>query len=68
MGALPKILSWLVQPSDSLPLALWDAGSIAAATGGRASSAFQAAGVEIDSRDVVEGDLFFALKGRSVEA
>jgi UDP-N-acetylmuramoyl-tripeptide--D-alanyl-D-alanine ligase len=65
MGALPKILSWLVQPSDSLPLALWDAGSIAAATGGRASSSFQAAGVEIDSRDVVEGDLFFALKGES---
>ena len=65
MGALPKILSWLVQPSDSLPLALWDAGAIAAATGGRASSAFQAAGVEIDSRDVVEGDLFFALKGES---
>src|SRR3569833_3804948 len=65
MGALPKILSWLVQPSDSLPLALWDAGPIAAATGGRASSACQAAGVEIDSRDVVEGDLFFALKGES---
>ncbi|HEX7709433.1 MAG TPA: UDP-N-acetylmuramoyl-tripeptide--D-alanyl-D-alanine ligase [Sphingomonadaceae bacterium] len=65
MGALPKILSWLVQPSDELPLALWDAAAVAAATGGRASCAFQAAGVEIDSRDVVEGDLFFALKGET---
>jgi UDP-N-acetylmuramoyl-tripeptide--D-alanyl-D-alanine ligase len=67
MGALPKILSWLVQPSDSLPLALWDSAAIAAATGGKASRAFQAAGVEVDSRDVVEGDLFFALKGESTD-
>ena len=63
MGALPKILSWLVQPADSLPLALWDAAAIAKVTGGKASGPFQVAGVEIDSRDVVEGDLFFALKG-----
>ena len=63
MGALPKILSWLVQPADSLPLALWDAAAIAEATGGKASGPFQVAGVEIDSRDVAEGDLFFALKG-----
>jgi UDP-N-acetylmuramoyl-tripeptide--D-alanyl-D-alanine ligase len=67
MGALPKILSWLVQPSDLLPLALWDAASVATAIGGKASGAFQIAGIEIDSRDVVEGDLFFALKGESTD-
>jgi len=65
MVALPKLLSWLVQPSDTLPLALWDATAIAAATGGRANTDFEVAGVEIDSRDVMEGDLFFALKGET---
>jgi UDP-N-acetylmuramoyl-tripeptide--D-alanyl-D-alanine ligase len=35
--------------------------------GGTASGDFQIAGVEIDSRDVAEGDLFFALKGESMD-
>ncbi len=48
-------------------VALWNADEIAAATGGRASGAFQAAGVEIDSRDVRPGDLFVALKGESTD-
>ncbi len=60
-------LSWRLQLTDTLPLALWDADSIAAATGGRASAHFQVSGVEIDSRDVTEGDLFFALKGESMD-
>ncbi|WEK48033.1 MAG: UDP-N-acetylmuramoyl-tripeptide--D-alanyl-D-alanine ligase [Candidatus Andeanibacterium colombiense] len=63
MASLP--LTWLPQTSDALPLALWDAVSIAVATGGKPSGQFQVSGVEIDSRDVVEGDLFFALKGES---
>jgi len=48
-------------------LALWSAAEIADATGGTASAEFQAAGVEIDSRDVVSGDLFFALRGESTD-
>jgi UDP-N-acetylmuramoyl-tripeptide--D-alanyl-D-alanine ligase len=50
-----------------LGLALWDDASVASATGGFASAAFRCAGVEIDSRDVRSGDLFFALKGESTD-
>jgi len=67
MASLPVPFEWLVQPSDDLPFALWDAPSVAAATGGKPSGDFQASGVEIDSRDVMEGDLFFALKGESMD-
>ncbi|MEQ8772433.1 MAG: UDP-N-acetylmuramoyl-tripeptide--D-alanyl-D-alanine ligase [Erythrobacter sp.] len=59
--------SWPVAPRDALPLALWDAASIAAATGGAASHAFQASGIERDSRDVRPGDVFVALKGESMD-
>ncbi|OJW73890.1 MAG: UDP-N-acetylmuramoylalanyl-D-glutamyl-2, 6-diaminopimelate--D-alanyl-D-alanine ligase [Sphingomonadales bacterium 63-6] len=62
---LPLPIAWLPQSSDALPLALWDAVTIAMATGGRPSGQFQVSGVEIDSRDVVPGDLFFALKGET---
>ncbi len=67
MNALVKILEWPVEADDVLPLALWNAASIAAATGGTASCDFQVSGVEIDSRDVIEGDLFFALKGDAMD-
>ena len=43
--------AWPATPRDALPLALWNAETIAAATGGRASGAFEIANVEIDSRD-----------------
>lgn len=59
--------SWPVNPRDALPLALWDAAGIEAATGGRASHAFQASGVEMDSRDVRPGDVFIALKGEAMD-
>ena len=67
MSAALKILEWPVSADDVLPLALWDAARIAAATGGTASAEFQVSGVEIDSRDVMPGDLFFALKGESTD-
>ncbi|MGH6785963.1 MAG: UDP-N-acetylmuramoyl-tripeptide--D-alanyl-D-alanine ligase [Novosphingobium sp.] len=67
MSAVAKILEWPADPRDLLPFALWDAASIAAATGGVASGEFQVAGVEIDSRDVIPGDLFFALKGEAMD-
>jgi UDP-N-acetylmuramoyl-tripeptide--D-alanyl-D-alanine ligase len=58
---------WPADPRDALPLALWNADEIAHATGGVASHAFQAAGLEMDSRDVVPGDLFIALKGAEMD-
>jgi UDP-N-acetylmuramoyl-tripeptide--D-alanyl-D-alanine ligase len=58
---------WPADLRDALPLALWDAAAIEAATGGRASHQFQASGVEMDSRDVRPGDLFIALKGEAMD-
>ncbi|WP_407876067.1 UDP-N-acetylmuramoyl-tripeptide--D-alanyl-D-alanine ligase [Qipengyuania nanhaisediminis] len=58
---------WPADPRDALPLALWDSAAVEAATGGRASHAFQASGVEMDSRDVRPGDLFVALKGEAMD-
>ncbi|WP_126172035.1 UDP-N-acetylmuramoyl-tripeptide--D-alanyl-D-alanine ligase [Altericroceibacterium xinjiangense] len=63
MSALQEILSWPPRRDDERRLALWDAEAIAAATGGTASCDFEVSGVEIDSRDVRFGELFFALKG-----
>ncbi|MFM2302079.1 MAG: hypothetical protein RLZZ84_1815 [Pseudomonadota bacterium] len=67
MNALVRILDWPTEFEDALGLALWDAGSLAHAMGGIAVGEFQVSGVEIDSRDVIEGDLFFALKGESMD-
>ena len=61
------ILSWPRSRRDSLPLALWTAQAIVAATGGSASGDFQVSGVETDSRDVRPGDLFVALKGEAMD-
>src|SRR5262245_39390394 len=65
MSAVRKILRWPAEARDRRRSALWSAEEIAAATGGTASGAFQVAGVEMDSRDVRSGDLFFALKGET---
>ena len=67
MSALKAVLRWPADRRDALGLALWDSAAVAAATGGVASGAFQCAGVEIDSRDVRSGDLFFALKGETTD-
>lgn len=63
----PALKRWPIFAEDRLPLALWDARAIAAATGGTASGEFQCAGVEMDSRDVRNGDLFVALKGEAMD-
>ncbi len=65
--AHPMLRQWPVAPGDALPLALWSSAEIAAACGGIASHDFQAAGVEMDSRDVKPGDLFVALKGEAMD-
>jgi UDP-N-acetylmuramoyl-tripeptide--D-alanyl-D-alanine ligase len=67
MAAVARILDWPVDEADDLPLALWDAIAIARAVKGVANADFQVSGVEIDSRDVLPGDLFFALKGESMD-
>ena len=44
--------------------ALWTAADVVAATGGRArEAAWQASGVSIDTRTLIAGDLFIALRG-----
>lgn len=63
----PALKRWPIFAEDRLPLALWDAAAIAAATGGVASGDFQCSGVETDSRDVRNGDLFVALKGEAMD-
>jgi len=67
MGLAVRILDWPADPTDEQSLALWDAAGAARAMGGTASGDFQCSGVEIDSRDVVEGDLFFALRGETTD-
>ena len=66
-AAHAHLRQWPVDQRDDLPLALWDAASIADATGGAASHAFQASGIEMDSRDVRPGDVFIALKGEAMD-
>lgn len=63
----PLIKAWPQDARDALPLALWSSAEIAEATGGTANAEFQAAGVEMDSRDVRPGDLFVALKGETMD-
>jgi UDP-N-acetylmuramoyl-tripeptide--D-alanyl-D-alanine ligase len=58
---------WPQDTRDALPLALWSGAEMATATGGVASHAFQASGVEMDSRDVRPGDVFLALKGEAMD-
>ena len=67
MNALAPIIAWPELFEDELGLALWDAVEIARAVGGVAIGQFQVSGIEIDSRDVVPGDLFFALKGEAMD-
>lgn len=63
----PAYRHWPADARDRLPLTLWSAQTIADATGGAASDDFQVAGIAIDSRDVVPGDLFVALKGEATD-
>ena len=64
MNALARTLRW-PRGADDRRSALWTASDIAEAVGGTARRSFTVSGVEIDSRDVRGGDLFFALKGES---
>jgi len=50
-----------------MPLPLWTSEQAAAASHGKATTAWQADGIAIDSRSVQKGDLFFALTGGQVD-
>ncbi|MGE4306374.1 MAG: UDP-N-acetylmuramoyl-tripeptide--D-alanyl-D-alanine ligase [Novosphingobium sp.] len=67
MNALARILDWPVEVEEEGSHVLWDAIAIARAVKGTAKADFTVTGVEIDSRDVQPGDLFFALKGESTD-
>ena len=47
---------------------LWTSADIEAATGGKATAAFDVTGISIDTRSLQAGELFVALKGRSRRA
>jgi len=66
-AAIAALIDWPEDAFDDYPLALWTSAELAEAMGGTASGAFEVSGVEIDSRDVVPGDLFFALKGETMD-
>ena len=67
MNAVARILDWPLEEDDSQSRALWSAVSAARAMRGTSNADFQVSGVEIDSRDVVAGDLFFALRGENTD-
>jgi len=67
MNAVARILEWPEAAADQDGMALWSAVEAARAMKGTANAEFQASGVEIDSRDVLPGDLFFALKGETTD-
>ena len=67
MTAAAALIDWPLEAEDDTPLALWSAQEIAAAAGGKASAAFAVNGVAFDSREVMEGDLFLALRGESAD-
>ena len=48
-------------------MSLWDSAAIAAATGGTASAPFHCDAVTFDSREIVGGELFIALKGEATD-
>ena len=69
MSRLARILDWAPEPEDDLPLALWSAAEIAAATGGQIGAAgdFLVSNTATDSREIIEGGLFVAMRGAEMD-
>ncbi|WP_353230381.1 UDP-N-acetylmuramoyl-tripeptide--D-alanyl-D-alanine ligase [Novosphingobium sp.] len=65
---MSAVLDWPVAPDDDLGTALWTADGIAQATGGTTGGEpFAVAGATTDSREVMAGDLFIALRGGTAD-
>ncbi|WP_197411101.1 UDP-N-acetylmuramoyl-tripeptide--D-alanyl-D-alanine ligase [Novosphingobium sp. FSW06-99] len=65
---MTAVLDWPVEADDAPGTALWTASDIAAATGGAVVGGdFAVSGCAIDSREVMEGDLFIALPGEAAD-
>ncbi len=63
-----RILAWPQEAADDLSLALWNAAEIAEATGGTLHGGdFRVSGVATDSREIVEGHLFVAMRGEAMD-
>jgi len=67
MAAKAKLREWPVTAEDGQPLALWTLAQVAAATGGEAFGEAQISNVATDSREIVEGGLFFAMRGEAMD-
>ncbi len=67
MNAPQRLLEWPKPATEDDQTGLWDAIALARAVKGTANAGFAVSGVEIDSRDVQPGDLFFALKGETTD-
>ncbi len=62
------LLEWPQEAADDLPLALWSADEIARATGGVVRGGdFLVSGVATDSREIMEGHLFVAMRGEAMD-
>ncbi|NBC36842.1 UDP-N-acetylmuramoyl-tripeptide--D-alanyl-D-alanine ligase [Novosphingobium sp. FSY-8] len=67
MSNRAQVMDWPLQTDDTRSLALWSAAEIAAATGGVASGDFLISNVATDSREVIEGGLFVAMRGEAMD-
>lgn len=67
MGLKARVLDWPVWAEDDAPRALWSSAEIAEATGGVASGDFLISNVATDSREIVEGGLFLAMRGEAMD-
>lgn len=67
MTSKARILEWPTEAADALPTALWTAGDVAAATGGRTKADCFVANVATDSREIEQGGLFFAMQGEAMD-
>ncbi|HWU03679.1 MAG TPA: Mur ligase domain-containing protein, partial [Novosphingobium sp.] len=63
-------MAWPANPADNLPQPLWTIEEVAKATGGKVGGAPAnglLSNVATDSREIVDGGLFFAMQGEAMD-